>query len=291
MSGVTLPSANPRWTRSLVTPEGVDLRLQIATMSQRASAFLIDAAIILVAMIVLTLLCLGTLTALRTKNDGQMMVLVWIIGTFFARNFYFILFEMGPRAATPGKQVMKMRVTTRDGSALTAGAVLTRNVMRELEVFLPLAFLNSRGEGVDALITLLGLVWTGVFVFFPLMNRDRLRLGDLVAGTWVVMTPRRALLKDLSAETAPQQASAFEFTLEQVEVYGVKELQMLEQVLRRRDLPTIRGVAERIRMKIDWRRGDNESDFDFLDAYYTALRRRLEQQILMGKRRADKHDR
>ena len=32
---------------------------------------------------------------------------------------------------------------------------------------------------------LLGIIWTGAFVLFPLFNRDRLRVGDLVAGTMV----------------------------------------------------------------------------------------------------------
>ena len=50
------------------------------------------------------------------------------------------------------------------------------------------------------------------------------------------------------------------------------------------------AVAERIRRKIGWTRGEDEPDWAFLDAYYTALRRRLETRMLFGRRRRDKHD-
>jgi hypothetical protein len=105
------------------------------------------------------------------------------------------------------------------------------------------------------------------------------------------MTPNRKLLKDMAADAPMTRAEQFDFTPEQLEIYGVKELQTLEQVLRRRDFPLTAAVADRIRAKIKWTRTPTESDFDFLDAFYVALRRRLEQQILMGRRRADKNDR
>ena len=120
---------------------------------------------------------------------------------------------------------------------------------------------------------------------------DRLRLGDLVAGTWVVRAPTRRLLPDMAIAPTAYATVRFDFTPAQLDAYGVKELQVLEDVLRRRQIETIRGVAERIRVKIGWTRGPDESDFDFLDAYYAALRRRLEQLMLLGRRRKDKHDR
>ena len=30
--------------------------------------------------------------------------MVWLLGIFLLRNFYFVVFELGPRAATPGKR-------------------------------------------------------------------------------------------------------------------------------------------------------------------------------------------
>ena len=167
--------------------------------------------------------------------------------------------------------------------------------MRELEVFLPLSFLVSHANQVDAWLNLLGIIWCSIFIFFPLFNRDRLRVGDLVAGTWVVKTPRRALMADV-AETAFASKAAFAaqgdfaFTQAQVDAYGAKELHVLEEVLRRTEVRTIAAVAERIRTKIGWTRGPIESDYAFLDAYYLALRARLESRLLFGRRRRDKFD-
>jgi hypothetical protein len=50
-------------------------------------------------------------------------------------------------------------------------------------------------------------------------------------------------------------------------------------------------VAKRIRAKIGWTEGRDETDRAFLDAYYTALRRKLEAGLLFGRRRKDKFDR
>jgi hypothetical protein len=52
----------------------------------------------------------------------------------------------------------------------------------------------------------------------------------------------------------------------------------------------MKAVAARIRKKIDWAADPGERDGDFLAAYYAALRERLEQRLLFGHRRRDKHD-
>ena len=122
------------------------------------------------------------------------IAVLWLIGSFILRNGWFSLFEMGSRGATPGKRLMGLRVVARDGARLTGAAVIARNAMREIEVFLPLSFLGAQtAEGTaDTFLVIFALVWSGIFLFFPLLNRDRLRVGDLVAGTWVVRTEKRA---------------------------------------------------------------------------------------------------
>ena len=43
--------AEDRLVRELVTPEGVDLRVRLAEASERAAAFLLDAAIIIAGLV------------------------------------------------------------------------------------------------------------------------------------------------------------------------------------------------------------------------------------------------
>jgi hypothetical protein len=128
------------------------------------------------------------------------------------------------------------------------------------------------------------LIWCGVFLAIPLLNRDRLRVGDLVGGTWVVMAPRRVLDTDLSANSAAPTV----FSTAALDAYGIKELNILEDVLRRKDPDTMSAVAARIRKKIGFE--IPMPDEKFLADYYVGLRGRLESRLLFGTRRRDKHE-
>jgi len=287
--------------RRFITPEGVDLRLRIGTAGERAAAFLLDVTFLVFALILLTFCAFYALGALSAATGGQSkenlgsaMVIVWMLGAFALRNGYFVMFELTARAATPGKRIMGLRVAARDGGRLTAEAVFARNALREIEIFLPLTFILAAGAGAEdpiaGWLVLLGLAWTGGFALFPLFNRDRLRVGDFVAGTWVVRSPRERLGIDLlDAHDAPA-SGGYVFTAEQAGAYGIKELHVLEDVLRRKDSKTLAAVADRIRAKIGWRPREGETDAAFLAAYYGALRGRLETQLLFGRRRKDKFD-
>jgi uncharacterized RDD family membrane protein YckC len=272
--------------RTLITPEGLDLRLVLADAGERATAFLLDAAIIVGSLAAAAIVIL-LIAAAFGGQAGEILFILWLFVFFGLRNAYFIAFELTPRAATPGKRVLGLRVATRDGAPLTADAIFARNAIREIEVYLPLTFLITQRSGVDGWIVLAGLVWSGIFALFPLFNRDRLRAGDLIAGTWVVRAPKRRLLPDLVVDPVDGRAT-LAFTSAQIDAYGVKELHVLEDVLRKRQSKVMADVAARIRNKIAWI--GTEPDHDFLSAYYAALRGRLETRLLFGRRRKDKYD-
>jgi hypothetical protein len=180
---------------------------------------------------------------------------------------------------------MGLRVIARDGAPLTGGAVIARNAMREIELFLPLSFIGFQtAEGTaDAFLVLFGLVWSGIFLLFPLTNRDRLRIGDLVGGTWVVRSQRVALAMDIGAAPA---SHSYTFSSAALGLYGVYELQTLEDVLRSGNLDAIGAVAAAIRAKAGLVSDGN--DVDFLGDYYRALCAHLERGVLVGRRRNDK---
>ncbi|MDZ4376336.1 MAG: RDD family protein [Phenylobacterium sp.] len=285
------PKGAPRsdGPRELVTPEGVDLRLQVGAYGERLTAMIIDMLILFGAMLVFGLVAALVFWATRASWLGQAVMIVSTLSWFLGRNFYFFWFEAQPRAATPGKRAMGLRVASADGGRLTADAVFARNAMREVEVFLPLTFFSMRGEGVDAALIGLGVIWALVLVLFPLFNRDRRRLGDLVAGTIVVKAPKRILQTDL-ADVDRRVASGLTFTPAQLEAYGIKELHVLEDVIRAGDRKAMKTVADRIRAKIAWDGPADVADVTFLNAYYAGLRGRLESRLLFGQRRRDKFD-
>lgn len=281
-------SATEGW-RELVTPEGVDLRLKVGAYAERFAALLIDFLILFGCLAAFSLLCLAVFAGTKASWGSEALGVVWLLGVFVGRNFYFVLFEMGPRAATPGKRAMGLRVAAANGGRLTADMVFARNAMREVEVILPLTFFAARGEGVDAALIGLGAIWSCVFILFPLFNRDRRRMGDLVAGTMVVKAPKTVLKPDL-ADAERGLAGGLVFTPAQLDAYGIKELHVLEDVIRAADRKSMAEVAGRIRAKIAWDGPTDIADRTFLNAYYAALRGRLESRMLFGRRRKDKFD-
>lgn len=269
--------------RGFVTPEGVDLRLELGSAGARAGAFMLDAIAMLVILVASTFAILWLLVGTR---QGEVLLILWLLGFFLLRNGWFVLWELGGRGATPGKRMLGLRVVARDGARLTGGAVVARNAMREIEVFLPLSFLAERTSqgAADTFLTIFSLSWTGLFLFFPLFNRDRLRVGDLVAGTWVVQTSKAKLGAELATARPARH-----FTPAALDLYGVYELQTLEGVLRGGQADAVATVAGIIRRKAGI--ADDGDDQGFLQDYYAALCARLESGLMVGRRRADKHAR
>ncbi len=275
-------AANAKKVRQFITPEGVDLELKIASSGLRFGALMIDLVLILIALTLFSLLMVW----IGVGSGSDITVVVWMLGAFILRTFWFIGFELGSRAATPGKRLTGIRVVARDGGRLTADAVVARNLIRELELFLPLMMLGvAAAEDMASAWTIVaGVLWSLTLSLFLLFNRDRMRMGDLIAGTWVVMAQRAKLDADIATATA---GDAMQFSEAELAVYGIFELQELERVLRSRDPRAMREVADTIRGKIG--RPVAEEDHVFLLGYYRQLKARLERKLLFGKRREDKY--
>ena len=291
--------------RDVPTPEGTPVQIQLADRAVRFAALLVDLIIIVVALVVLSFLIV-LLTA--PTLGSSMAIALLLLLTFFLRTPYFIAFELRWQGQTPGKRILGLRVVDRRGGVLTGTAVVARNLIREVEVFLPISLVASLALGgieeADFLNFYATLTWLGLFSLMPLFNRDRMRVGDMLAGTWVVSTRQVSLHEDLvNPQTRPARTAAtYSFTIEQLDAYGIAELQLLERLLRGPDSLTSQltreDVCKRIRRKIDWPQDDGGDDSSpwsdtkskaFLWDYYAALRTRLEQRALLGDRRADKH--
>ena len=172
----------------------------------------------------------------------------------------------------------------KSGARLTAEAVIARNLMRDVEVFLP-AFFMLGGAQEMGVAGWAAFVWLAVFLAFPFFNKDHLRAGDLVAGTWVVEAGKAKLKSAMSV--APDRTSEYRFGDKELSVYGEHELQVLEGVLRQDNAEALREVAEAICRKIGWQLGQGD-ERAFLEAFYAALRAYLERGMRFGKRKADK---
>ena len=279
-----------RVRREIITPEGVPLTVELAEYSERAIALVIDLVILLIAGLVI----LFASTFLVFEGMSAVIVIaVLLLILFFLRNVYFIHFELTGRGATPGKRIVGIRVTDRRGGPLRASAGIARNLTREIEVFIPAGILMSvPGGGASGIQWgyLLVVGWLICFAALMFFNRDRMRAGDLIAGTMVIALPHRRLLTDL-VETRAR----FVFADHQLRAYGARELQVLEDLLRRADATNspdvLREVCGRICRKINWTEEVAAADTAlFLRDFYTAQRAFLEREQLFGRRRADKFE-
>jgi uncharacterized RDD family membrane protein YckC len=288
---------NAKLTREIITPEGVPLRFQLARAGDRAGAFLIDMGIQI--LVILAIAWIMSFTV-GDKLAGSWLMAVVVVLAFLILNFYFAFFEVRWQGSTPGKRRVGIRVIDGRGGQLETSAVLARNLVRELEVWIPLRFLIAGRVVWPTAPTwayLLAVAWTFVFMLFPLFNKDRLRIGDLIAGTRVVMQPKVVLVPDLVAEQAqlsPQQKSkGYTFTEKHLAFYGIYELQVLEGVLRQTPgtagwFEAITTVCDKIRIKIGFEGNIVDSE-RFLRDFYAAQRSHLEQKMLFGQRREDKY--
>jgi uncharacterized RDD family membrane protein YckC len=273
-----------RRRREIITPEGVSIPVELADYGERLSAFLIDWVIWIVATIAIYL---PIVLLIGKAGSVQIAVSIALFIGFLIRNLYFVYFEIAWRGATPGKRVVGLRVIDRQGGPLLPTAVIARNLTREVEMFLPLGILISGGAGNWEELSL--AVWLLFFAALPAINRERMRGGDLIAGTTVIALPKRALSSDL-VEGRVQ----FSFTEQQLRAYGAFELQVLEELLRRPDsadgMQVLNDVCDKICRKIAWTAPVPPDQVTlFLRDFYTAERAFLEREQLYGKGRADKY--
>jgi len=271
-----------RFERLLITPEGVPVRIEIAEPGERLIAFLIDLTISLVAALLIEIAAFFT-------PQGSFTLPVTLFLAFLIRNCYFIFFELRWAGVTPGKKLLGLRVIDRRGGPLRPGAVVARNLTRQAEFFFPLELLLVTRGWLWSVTDVLPVgAWIAAMFGLMLWSKDRQRAGDLIAGTVVISIPKRQMLEDLV-----QEQQAFQFTNKQLEIYGVLELQVLEDVLRRppsRETERLMlDISDRIQKRIGWESGSLQWDrASFLRDFYSAQRAFLENRKHIGDERADK---
>jgi uncharacterized RDD family membrane protein YckC len=274
--------------REIISPEGIVLEVDVANNGERLTAFVIDFLFWMLA----TALLFWVLALLVVEHvSGAVAATIVFFIAFLLRNLYFIHFELTSQGSTPGKRIANLRVIDRGGGPLSPGAIVARNLTREVEIFLPLGVFFSLprvATSLDFWGAAAYLGWIVLISALPFFNRDHLRAGDLIAGTMVISVPRRTLLAEL-VETEAK----YVFTRNQLDIYGAFELQVLEELLRRPASPdtsnTQQQVCSKICGKIGWADPVPPSETtQFLKAFYTAERAHLEREQLFGHFRADK---
>ncbi len=141
--------------RRVPTPEGFELTLRLAGPVPRALAFTID----LLIRVALFGAIAGLLGFLQGAGTGLILIIAFLLEWFYP-----VVCEVWWNGATPGKRAFGLAVLNDNGTPVTFGASLTRNLLRAVD-FLPMLY-------AFGLISML-------------LSRDFKRLGDFAAGTIV----------------------------------------------------------------------------------------------------------
>jgi uncharacterized RDD family membrane protein YckC len=141
--------------REIETPEGVELLLRPAGPAPRALAWLADVFIRSIVYMMVGMF----FSVFGRFGTGVIMIVIFLLEWFYP-----VLFEIYWQGETPGKRWMGLRVLNDNGTPVSWGPSLIRNLLRAVD-FLPLFY----GFGLISMF----------------MNRDFKRLGDLAAGTIV----------------------------------------------------------------------------------------------------------
>lgn len=189
-----------RERHGIETPEHVDVHLELAGVGSRAAAFVLDALLLFIGLVLLLWSGASLESATSAGTPRSVMSAVMILILFFSAPGYFILFEGLNGGRTPGKKALGIRVVMDTGRAVTFTASVVRNLVRLVDCF---AFV-----GVPALIS-------------AFLNDSHKRPGDFAAGTVVVRDrPTERLLQALPdvaepelVETGPPDLTEDEFRL------------------------------------------------------------------------------
>ena len=146
----------------VITPENVELSFELAGLTTRFVAWVIDFLFMIIALFVAAIA-----VSFMQFFSPYLGFAVMVVVAFLIQQGYFIFFELKTGGSTPGQCIMKIRVIQDNGVKTTFYHSFLRNIMRFMDST-PLLILHPVG---------------GLVAFFHPLNR---RLGDAVAGTVVV---------------------------------------------------------------------------------------------------------
>ncbi len=215
------------------TPENIQVSYHPAGLGTRFIAWFLDNILVFFVMIgmLLLMMCAGTATegvmrdiaesfrdvAEDMDEDGPpnipkvmmymlgLWLLLWGLGSFF----YFGLSELFLRGQTLGKRLMQIRVVKSDGFSLNPVGILVRNIFRVIDHLPPL--------------------W-----IVPLVSANSQRLGDMVAGTLVVVDKPEEI-SDVRAALSSRtvEASMFRFDVATLKRARPQDFEAIERILER----------------------------------------------------------
>ena len=174
-------------TIEVVTPENIAFDYQLAGPFRRLPAFLMDFVVrwCLIVLILLPLYLSGLF--LNVFALGPFLIAATFLIYFVISWFYGTLMETYFNGRTVGKWITGIRVIEVDGRPVTGRGALLRNLLRIADLA-PMYAISNVSPDVPPIY----MIPTGMVALLSmLLTRRMQRLGDLAAGTMVVIDEKR----------------------------------------------------------------------------------------------------
>jgi uncharacterized RDD family membrane protein YckC len=170
----------------IVTPENIAFQYRFAGPFRRFVALLVDATAKAIAMYVLVIL-LGIVAIsigdLMEAFISSFAVIFWFVLSWF----YSALFETYWNGRTPGKWVLGIRVLSASGQPINGMQATLRAILKEADMLPAVALGHILPDLQELPIAGLPVPLFFVGLLTMMLSRCSRRLGDLVAGTMVVV--------------------------------------------------------------------------------------------------------
>lgn len=168
--------------RNVITGEGVELELPAASLITRAASLIVDLLVSWIALI--TFVVLSGMTA-GAMSDPAMDAAITLGGTLLCLVILPMTVETLSRGRSVGRLIFGTRVVRDDGGAIRFRHAAIRALVGFGEIYLSLGMIP---------------LFTGMF------SRRTKRLGDMVAGTYVIRV-RQPAVKPMMLPVPPQLTS------------------------------------------------------------------------------------
>jgi len=174
-------------TIAVITPENIAFKYQLAGPFRRLPAYLIDVAVrwIVIVLFIFAMLFTGAIVDIRFMSP--FIVAAGFILNFVVSWFYGTLFETYFNGRTIGKWATGIRVIDVDGRPIDGKRALIRNLLRVADLA-PMAAPSTFGAEDVPPMLLIPTAMIGLVTI--LFTRRMQRLGDLAAGTMVIVDER-----------------------------------------------------------------------------------------------------
>ena len=178
------------------TTQNVRINFQLASVGERISASLLDLLFLFVVYMIVMLFA-------WLLGEGFVWLMLFMIPLFF----YSLLFEVFMNGQTPGKKILKIKVSTADGSAPSFSNYLIRWMFRLVDI--------SLTYGICGILCIV-------------IGEKGQRLGDILAKTTVIKTKRKVSIENTILVDIPEN---YELVFPESKNINEKDLPLFKKVI------------------------------------------------------------